>query len=89
MSITNCTEIYKENWPFKDETIKYIEKYLYCLYQIIISANRQVFSDYKFNITDVLTISGLAMKIFLSRFFDKNITRVNRHSVYIDIKQAY
>lgn len=37
-----------------------------------------------------ITISGLAIKIYLSKYYNNNnIPRINKPSVYRDIKQAY
>jgi hypothetical protein len=41
------------------------------------------------NIKDSITISALAMKIFLSKYYNYNIPLINKPSIYKDIKQAY
>ena len=41
------------------------------------------------NITDNITISGLALRIFLNNYYNNNILVVNKSSVYRDIKQGY
>ena len=46
-------------WSFYDETIKYLNKDLISLYQILIKANKQIFKDYGVNISDNIIISGL------------------------------
>ena len=38
---------------------------------------------------DNLTISGLAVRIFLKDFYNKNIPAINKPSIYRDLKQAY
>lgn len=55
----------------------------------MISANKQVHKDYKINITDALTISGLALKIYLSKYYNNNIPKIDKPSIYRDFKQAY
>lgn len=50
ITLDQYKEIYKENWPFKEETLKYLEIDLNYLYEIILSANNQIFKDYKINI---------------------------------------
>ncbi len=89
ISIDKYREIYKEDWDFKVETIRYLKDDLNCLYEIMISANKQVHNDYKINIMDATTISGLAMKIYLSRYYRNNIPQINKPSIYKDLKQAY
>lgn len=36
-----------------------------------------------------ITISSLAMRIFLKDFYNKNIPMINKPSIYKDLKQAY
>lgn len=36
-----------------------------------------------------ITISGLAMKILLNKYYDNNIPKINKPSIYRDIKEAY
>lgn len=43
LSIKTYTDLYKENWSFKDETICYLENDLNSLYEILIKVNKQVF----------------------------------------------
>lgn len=62
---------------------------MYSLYQVIRKANKQVFLDYDVNMTDNLTISGLALKIFRSKYYNNDIPLVNKTSMYRDIKEAY
>lgn len=39
--------------------------------------------------TENITISGLAVRIFLKDFYNNNIPLINKLSIYKDIKQAY
>ena len=39
--------------------------------------------------TEVITISGLALKIYLNKYYNNNIPKIDKPSVYRDIKQAY
>lgn len=89
LSREDYSKIYQQEWSFKDETIKYLKNDLNCLYEIIVSANKQIFRDYKINIKDSLTISGLAMKIYLNKYYNDNIPLINKPSIYKDIKQGY
>lgn len=76
-------------WSFYDETIKYLNNDLYSLHEVLTKANKQVFLDYNVNMTESITISGLAVKIFLKDFYNTNIPNINKASIYKDIKQAY
>lgn len=68
------------------ETIKYLNNDLYSLHEILTRANKQVFFDYNINMTESITISGLAVRIFLKDFYDNNIPNINKPSIYRDIK---
>ena len=81
--------IYKDNWSFKDETVKYLKDDLNCLYEVLVKANKQIALDYGVQMTESVTISGLALKIFLKSYYHNNIPVINKFSIYKDIKQAY
>ena len=76
-------------WSFKYETIKYLTNDLLSLYEVLTMANKQVFLDYNYNMTDAITISGLAVRLFLKDFYKDNIPNINKLSMYKDIKEAY
>ena len=96
-SIDNYEDITKEEydsmfvgyWSFYDETIKYLNNDLYSLHEVLTRANKQVFLDYNINMTESITISGLAIRIFLQDFYDSNIPNIDKPSVYRDIKEGY
>ena len=48
-----------------------------------------MFGDYNINLMDALTISGLAMKIYLNKYYNGNIPIINTPSIYKEVKQAY
>ena len=76
-------------WSFKEETIKYLINDLLSLHQILTKTNKQVFLDYNIDMTDCITISGLALRLFLKDFYKNNILNINKPSLYKDVKQAY
>ena len=82
-------KLFIDNWSSKDETIKYLNNDLNCLYEVVTTANKQLFNDYKINMTEAITISGLAMKIYLNKYYNNNIPNINKPSIYNDIKQGY
>ena len=89
ISLMDYNYMYMNYWSFKEETIKYLNNDLYSLHEILIKANKQVLFDYRAQITDHITISGLAVKVFLTGFYKHNIPNINKPGVYKDIKQAY
>jgi len=81
--------IQENEWSTKEETLKYLEKDLLSLFDIMDQFKLRIFTKYYTHITRSLTISGLAMDIFLRRFYDNNIPLINKKSVYNDIKKSY
>lgn len=87
MDVFSYQLIYEDNWSFKEESIKYLEKDLLGLYQILTKANKSFFIDYGIDITDSLTISSLAMKVFHKKYYN-NIPSISNTKVYRDIKSG-
>lgn len=79
----------KQDWCLMEECIKYLKLDLITLYKVIVAANNRFHSDFKVDITDGLTISSLAMKLFLSRHYKNNIPYIVDKKIYFEIKQAY
>ena len=57
-----------KNWSMKDETIEYLNKDIISLYQIVIKQVNIIFKNYRVNLLNVNTISGLSVKIYRSNF---------------------
>ena len=51
--------------------------------------NKQVFLYFNIDLKESLTISSLASRIFLNKYYTNNIAVVNKASLYKDIKEAY
>jgi hypothetical protein len=51
--------------------------------------NKQLFLDFDTDLKDSLTISSLATRVFLNKYYNNNIPNINKSSIYRDIKQAY
>lgn len=45
--------------------------------------------DYDIDMLDCLTISNLAMKLFMTKYYNFNIPNINKLSLYNDVKLAY
>ena len=63
--------IKKEPYCFQSHTEEYLKADLNSLYEVVQKANRQFFRDFKVSMPNSLTISALALKIFIKK---KNIT---------------
>ncbi len=49
----------------------------------------RLIDNYNTNITSNITISGLALIMYLDKYYNNNIPLVNKLSVYLYIKKAY
>lgn len=89
ITLEDYYKIPKENWDLKSETLHYLEYDLLSLFEVMRKFSLQIFVDYRCYLTKSLTISSLAMDIFLRRFYDNNIPLIKQKSVYNDIKKSY
>ena len=87
ITLKEYNEIWSDNWSFYDETVQYLNNDINSLYEVIIKANKQIFLDYDVNMSDSNTISGLALRIFLKKYYNNNIPLINKSSIYKDIKK--
>ena len=78
-------------WNFKEENSKYLHNDVKALYQIIDNFSKEVYSLERINITKVISISSLALKTFLTNYYDENQTPIHipHYNQYKDIKKAY
>ena len=76
-------------WDFKAEAIKYC--YLDCvsLHELLTKFNELIFSHFKVNIINSLTLPSLAMKIYRSQFMPKDTIYQILGNVEKDIRQSY
>jgi DNA polymerase type B, organellar and viral len=56
------------NWSLKNETLKYLESDLLCLYQVISQFSKHIFQLEHLNITKSLSISSLTFKVFKTNY---------------------
>ena len=89
ISLVEYNDISVYTWSFKEETIKYLTNDLLSLHEILTVANKRVFLDYNINMTESMTISGLAVRLYLKDYYLNNILNINKASIYRDIKQGY
>jgi hypothetical protein len=78
-----------KNWNAKKETLIYLESDLVSLFQVLDKFSTHIFRVYNVQVVESLTISGIALKIFLNKYYNNNIPLIVNRSVYRDIKQSY
>jgi hypothetical protein len=75
----NLTKTFiKQDWCIKTETFKYLKFDLLSLHKIINKFSSQIFLLDKINITKILSISALTMKMFRTNYLD-----INKHKIPI------
>lgn len=80
----------KYNWSLRGETMKYLDKDLISLYQIIDKVWDDTFEVYGLNIDKFQTISGLSVGVFRSNFLPEGeILSSSRGDLDSDIRAAY
>ena len=84
--------IYKKNWSLKVECEEYLKKDLKSLYDVLLEFSKTLYLLFDVQMTDNLTISGVAMRIFLNKYYDptKNpLPLIDRRNYFSDIHKAY
>ena len=82
-------QLYSNNWNLKNECIKYLDRDLSSLLAIMDTFNKSIFEQYDIQMTECLTISKLALSIYLKDYLDKSRIPVIRSNMFNDIKNAY
>jgi hypothetical protein len=55
----------------------------------MVKFSQEIFLGYSTQVTSSYTITSLALKIYLSKFYNGNIPLINKRSLYNDIKESY
>lgn len=85
----------KDDWSYKTELLSYLDKDLRSLYEVLKKANESFWLKSRIQMTDSLTISKLALEIFLKDHYKPDyltnhiIPLIKDKGLYDDIKQAY
>nr|YP_009529237.1 DNA polymerase type B2 [Cladonia subtenuis]AXX76245.1 DNA polymerase type B2 [Cladonia subtenuis]WBP63544.1 DNA polymerase type B2 [Cladonia subtenuis] len=77
-----------DNWSTELETIKYLEKDLVSLYQVIEKFSGIIYDENEIQVTQSLTISSLAMKIYLKNFYKNNVALIIFHGYTFLIRKV-
>jgi len=90
MPVKFYEKIKKNNWNLKDEALKYLEKDVMGLLEVMTKFNDKIFNLYSLNITKFVTAPKLAVAIFTSKYYsnDDKIKMI-RGIVEKDIRSAY
>jgi dsRNA-specific ribonuclease len=89
ISFEDWNSLKKENWHFKDETLKYLEKDLKSLYEILYKFNRIIFHNYSINMTKYLSLPSLSFAMYRTHYLKDHKIPIITGSIYNDLKDAY
>jgi hypothetical protein len=84
-------EFKNKPWNLIEETKKYLYNDIKSLYEILEKFSKDVYNVERINISDVVSISSLALKTFLTNYYDSERTPIHipKYKQYKDIKNAY
>jgi hypothetical protein len=81
---------YKNNWSLKDQALKYCERDIKALHEILISFSKEIFNEYNLNITKYPTASSLAISIFRDHNLDDNLNiLLLKGQIHSEIRSGY
>jgi hypothetical protein len=74
-----------------EENDKYIHNDVKSLYEVIEKFNNEIYELESVNVNDVVSISSLALNIFLTNYYDanKNPIHISKYKQYKEIKTCY
>jgi hypothetical protein len=78
------------NWNLKEKSLEYLSDDLNSLLQIMNKFSSRLYINFNTQMTNALTITRLALNIFLNDFYDiKEIPSINKLYLFNFIKEAY
>jgi hypothetical protein len=84
--------VLKQDWNLKHECLEYLESDLKSLHQVLSIVSKKFHMLFNEQIVNSLTISSLAMKIFMKNHYDiikKPLPLIKDRSIYLDIHETY
>lgn len=72
ISVQEYNSLLDKEWDLKEQTLKYLEKDLQSLYEVIKNFAHNVFDEFNLNIFDFPTTSSLALAIYRGHFLKKD-----------------
>jgi hypothetical protein len=89
ISLEEYNKLLKSDWSLKEECLKYLDKDLSSLVLIMNKFSEYVNRKYYLQVTDSLTISRLALNIFMKDYLKNSKLPIINRNIFSDIKQAY
>ena len=82
----------KPDWNLKEETLKYLDKDLDCLMEIIAKFNKYIFIEYDVQFTKCLTIARLSLNILIKKYWKGGSCKlpfITQPEIFKFIKRGY
>ena len=90
LNINDYKMIPNKNWNLKSECLNYLHKDVIGLYKVMDEFSRLVYINFNEQITNALTITRLALNIFIKKYYkNKFIPSINKIYLFNFIKEAY
>ena len=90
ISLEEYNKLYQKNWNLKEQTLKYLESDLISLLQIMYEFSNHVFDNHQVQVTECFTITSLAVKIFLNKYYKViSLALLKKPDIYRDLKEGY
>lgn len=86
---TEYNSLYYDNWSFKHVTLEYLTNDLNTHYEVMSKLNEALFLKDSLDLTKSLTVSGIALRLFMRNYYKNNIANISKHSMYTELKQGY
>ena len=80
---------YTNNWNLLNELMKYCEKDVICLYQVIDKFSKEIYHLFKVDIIKYPTLSSLTFAIFRANYLKSDVIPKIGGDIYKDISKAY
>ena len=90
LNLLEYNKICKEKWDLKQESLSYLEADLLSHLSVMNEFSKTLYQEFNIQLTDSLTISRLALNIFLKRYLkDSKIPLINNYNIFNFIKSGY
>ena len=89
LSLEDYNKLFQSNWNLKNECLSYLDRDLMSLVMIMSKFSAYINRKYHLQVTDSLTISRLALNIFLKDYLKDSKLPIINKGMFNDIKQAY
>lgn len=84
--------LYKEIWSLQQECIRYLEKDLLSLHEVLIKVCKSLHFLFNLQMVDYITVSSMSVSLFLNKYYNiskRPLPLINSKTIFDDIHKAY